>query len=86
MAMDAKLGLVVGLGVVLTVAVTYYPKTGPRRGGTGTVVPPRPAEARAGDIPAPPVNPAANGASTRLDPQEGRQRDSTSTTISNTFR
>ena len=68
MAMDAKLGLVVGLGVVMTVAVTYYPKTGPRR-GTGTVVPPRPAAARAGDVPVPPVNPAANGASTRLDPQ-----------------
>jgi hypothetical protein len=68
MAIDAKLGMVVGLGLVLTVAVTYYPKTGPRR-GTGTVVPPRPAEARAGDVPAPPVHPSANGASTRLDPQ-----------------
>ena len=56
------------LRLVLTVAVTYYPKSGPRR-GTGTALPPRPAEARTGDIPAPPVGPAANAAATRLDPQ-----------------
>src|SRR5262245_28729437 len=30
MTTDTKLGLVVGLGVVLTVAVTYYPKAGSR--------------------------------------------------------
>ena len=60
MATDAKLGLVVGLGVVLSVAVTYYPKAGPRR-GTGTVVPPRPAATRADDAAAQlvPTQPAA---------------------------
>jgi hypothetical protein len=42
MATDVKLGLVVGLGVVLAVAVTYYPKAGPRT-GAGAVVPSLPA-------------------------------------------
>jgi hypothetical protein len=68
MAIDAKLGLVVGLGVVLAVAVTYYPKSGPRR-GTGTAVPPRAAAARVGDIPGVPAIPSANDAEARLDSQ-----------------
>jgi hypothetical protein len=66
MATDAKLGLVVGLGVVLTVAVTYYPKTGPRR-GAGTAVPARPTAARATSEPAPPAIPSERDAATRLD-------------------
>ena len=66
MAMDAKLGLVVGLGLVLTVAVTYYPKTGPRR-GAGTVVPSRPASTRVGDVPVPSLIPSPNASETPLE-------------------
>ncbi len=52
MATDVKLGMVVGLGVVLAVAVTYFPKAGPRT-GTGAVVPSLPtAAARSADTPA----------------------------------
>ena len=66
--MDGKLGLVVGLGLVLMVAVTNYPKAGPRRGTsngglTGA------ATARASDIPGLPAIPSANDAEARLDPQ-----------------
>jgi hypothetical protein len=44
---DTKLGLVVGLGVVLAVAVTYFPREGGRTGGaSGNVVPSLPAVTR----------------------------------------
>jgi hypothetical protein len=42
MTTDVKLGMVVGLAVVLAVAVTYFPKTG-TRGGAHAVVPSLPA-------------------------------------------
>ncbi len=47
MSTDIKLGMVVGLGLVLTVAVTYYSKavTPPPNGRTGSVVPSLPAAA-----------------------------------------
>ena len=51
MATDVKFGLVVGLGVVLAVAVTYYPKAG-SRGGGGAAVPSLPAPAREATSPA----------------------------------
>jgi len=48
MTTDIKLGMVVGLGLVLTVAVTYYTKTvPPPNGRTGNVVPSLPASAPA---------------------------------------
>jgi hypothetical protein len=66
MTTDVKLGMVVGLGVVLAVAVTYFPKAGPRQ-GTGAVVPSLPAATRAAD--AAPVQtvaaPAAGDASSK---------------------
>jgi hypothetical protein len=44
MTTDIKLGMVVGLGLVLTVAVTYYSKTvPPPNGRTSNVVPSLPA-------------------------------------------
>jgi hypothetical protein len=44
MTTDIKLGMVVGLGVVLTVAVTYYSKSvPPPNGRTGNVVPSLPS-------------------------------------------
>jgi hypothetical protein len=44
MTTDIKLGMVVGLGVVLTVAVTYYSKNvPPPNGRTGNVVPSLPS-------------------------------------------
>ncbi len=47
MGKDTKLGLVVGLGVVLAVAVTYFPREGGRGAGTsGNVVPSLPAATR----------------------------------------
>jgi hypothetical protein len=53
MTIDVKLGLVVGLGVVLAVAVTYYPKAG-RKGGPGPAVPALPTPARASASPTDP--------------------------------
>ena len=50
MATDIKLGLVVGLGVVIAVAVTYYSKAAPTPAGrAGSVMPSRPAASRATD-------------------------------------
>ena len=44
MTTDIKLGLVVGLGVVIAVAVTYYSKGAPMPASrAGTVMPSRPA-------------------------------------------
>jgi hypothetical protein len=44
MTTDIKLGMVVGLGLVLTVAVTYYSKSAPPPNGrTSNVVPSLPA-------------------------------------------
>jgi hypothetical protein len=44
MTTDIKLGMVVGLGVVLTVAVTYYSKNvAPSNARTGNVVPSLPS-------------------------------------------
>ncbi|HTK76235.1 MAG TPA: hypothetical protein VL371_13310 [Gemmataceae bacterium] len=44
MTTDIKLGMVVGLGLVLTVAVTYYSKSVPSPNGrTGNVVPSLPS-------------------------------------------
>ncbi len=45
MATDMKLGLVVGVGVVLAVAVIYFPKAG-RPDRTNAVVPSLPAATR----------------------------------------
>lgn len=41
MATETKLGMVVGLGLVIAVAVTYFPKiaTPPLPGRTGSVLP-----------------------------------------------
>ena len=69
MATDVKLGLVVGLGVVLAVAVTYFPKAGPRA-RSGAVVPSLPVAARGAEGPArlPPAESPATAAA-RLDPR-----------------
>lgn len=65
MTTDVKLGLVVGLGVVLAVAVTYYPKAS-RHGGAGTAVPVLPTPARASTGPAaPPYYGQSDGANPR---------------------
>ena len=46
MTTDIKLGMVVGLGLVLTVAVTYYSKAvTPPSGRAGSVVPSLPSAA-----------------------------------------
>jgi hypothetical protein len=48
MSTDTKLGMVVGLGIVIAVAVTYYPKgTPPKTGRTGSVMPSLPSPATA---------------------------------------
>jgi hypothetical protein len=48
MTTDARLGLVVGVAVVLAVAVVYFPKAG-RADRANSVVPSLPAAARAAD-------------------------------------
>jgi hypothetical protein len=65
MTTDVKLGMVVGLGVVVAVAVTYFPKAGQLSGTAGTV-PAVTAAAQPG--PAAQLQPAAAapGASARL--------------------
>jgi hypothetical protein len=50
MASDVKLGMVVGLGVVIAVAVTYYSKAVPvPTGRADSVMPSLPAVARSGE-------------------------------------
>jgi hypothetical protein len=41
---DAKLGLVIGLGLVLAVAVTYYPKNSANAKSPSSAVPAIPGE------------------------------------------
>ena len=61
MTTDIKLGMVVGLGLVLTVAVTYYSKavTPPPNGRAGSVMPSLPS-ARGADVHAAGVAPTFN--------------------------
>lgn len=48
METDSKLGLVVGLGLVLAIAITYFPREGVHTTGpAGSVVPSLPAVPRA---------------------------------------
>jgi hypothetical protein len=62
MATDVKFGLVVGLGVVIAVAVTYYPKgSAAPAGRAGSVMPTLPGAAPHTI----PTNPARGGGSLR---------------------
>jgi hypothetical protein len=63
MGTDSKLGLVVGVGVVLAVAVIYFPK-GVQTDRTTAVVPSLPAATRAADTALLPTGPTATA---RLD-------------------
>jgi len=57
MTTDVKFGMVVGLGVVIAVAVTYFPKNAAAPAGrAGSVMPSLPALYR-GEIQSPPVAP-----------------------------
>jgi hypothetical protein len=63
MATDSKLGLVVGVGVVLAVAVIYFPK-GVQTDRTAAVVPSLPAVSHGTDTALLPTGPTATA---RLD-------------------
>jgi hypothetical protein len=63
MGTDSKLGLVVGVGLVLAVAVIYFPR-GAQADRTAAVVPSLPAATRSSD---PALLPTAPMATARLD-------------------
>jgi hypothetical protein len=65
MGTDTKLGLVVGVVVVMAVAVIYFPK-GAQTDRTASVVPSLPAAGRAADTALLPSGPTA---ATRFDPR-----------------
>jgi len=53
MATDTKLGLVIGVAVVLTVGVIYYPKVNQSRDRANAVVPSLPAATRTAGLQVP---------------------------------
>jgi hypothetical protein len=65
MGTDSKLGMVVGVGVVLAVAVIYFPK-GVQTDRTAAVVPSLPAATRSADTA---LLPTGSTATARLDRQ-----------------